>query len=59
VPRFVQCVGFGGHGIMHAPAAGRAVAELIVRGHCDAFDLHPLRPTRFAEGDLVREAAVF
>jgi sarcosine oxidase subunit beta len=58
VPGFVLCVGFGGHGIMHAPAAGRAVAELITLGRCESFDLHPLRPERFAEGDLVVEAAV-
>lgn len=58
VPGFVLCVGFGGHGIMHAPAAGRAVAELITLGRCETFDLHPLRPGRFAEGDLVVEAAV-
>jgi sarcosine oxidase, subunit beta len=59
VPRFVQCVGFGGHGIMHAPAAGRAVAELIVEGRCTTFDLGPLRPSRFADGDPVTEVAVF
>jgi sarcosine oxidase subunit beta len=59
VPNFVQCVGFGGHGIMHAPAAGRAVAELIADGSCSTFDLVPLRPSRFAEGDLVVEGAVF
>lgn len=58
VPGFVLCVGFGGHGIMHAPAAGRAVAELIALGRCETFDLRPLRPERFAEGDLVVEAAV-
>jgi sarcosine oxidase subunit beta len=58
VPRFVQCVGFGGHGLMHSPAAGRAVAELITTGRCDTFDLHPLRPGRFEEGDLVVETAV-
>jgi len=58
VPGFVLCVGFGGHGIMHAPAAGRAVAELITRGRCETFDLRPLRPERFAEGDLVVEIAV-
>lgn len=43
---------------MHAPAAGRAVAELITLGRCETFDLHPLRPERLAEGDLVVEAAV-
>jgi sarcosine oxidase subunit beta len=58
VPRFLQCVGFGGHGVMHAPAAGRAIAELVTLGRCETFDLHPLRPSRFAEGDLVVETAV-
>jgi sarcosine oxidase subunit beta len=58
VPGFLQCAGFGGHGVMHAPAAGRAVAELVARGRCDSFDLRPLRPSRFAEGDLVVETAV-
>ncbi len=59
VPRFLQCVGFGGHGLMHAPAAGRAVAELIAEGSCKTFDIRPLRPSRFEEGDLVVEPAVF
>ena len=58
VPALVHCAGFGGHGVMHAPAAGRAVAELVTLGGCRTFDLHPLRPTRFAEGDLVVETAV-
>jgi sarcosine oxidase subunit beta len=58
VPRFIQCVGFGGHGLMHSPAAGKAVAELITKGRCDAFDLHPLRASRFDEGDLVVEKAI-
>ncbi|MQA84673.1 MAG: FAD-dependent oxidoreductase [Streptosporangiales bacterium] len=59
LPRFVQCAGFGGHGLMHAPAAGRAVAEIVTSGECSTFDLRPLRPTRFAENDLVMESAVF
>jgi sarcosine oxidase subunit beta len=58
LPRFLQCVGFGGHGIMHAPAAGRAIAELVTLGRCETFDIHPLRPSRFLEGDLVVETAV-
>jgi sarcosine oxidase, subunit beta len=56
--RFILCVGFGGHGLMHAPAAGKAVAEIVSRGECSTFDLHPLRPTRFQEGDLIVESAV-
>ena len=58
LPALVHCAGFGGHGVMHAPAAGRAVAELVATGSCRTFDLHPLRPSRFAEGDLVVETAV-
>ncbi len=58
-PGFVLCAGFGGHGLMHSPAAGIAVAELVVEGECRSFELHPLRPSRFEEGDLVVEAAVF
>jgi sarcosine oxidase subunit beta len=58
-PGFLVCAGFGGHGIMHAPAAGRAIAELLVDGACSTFDLRALRAERFAEGDLVQEAAVF
>lgn len=58
VPRFLQCAGFGGHGVMHSPAAGRAIAELVRLGRCETFDLRPLRLSRFAEGDLVVETAV-
>ena len=58
VPGFLHCVGFGGHGLMHAPAAGRAITELVARGRCETFDLRPLRPSRFVEGDLVIESAV-
>jgi sarcosine oxidase subunit beta len=59
VPGLLHCAGFGGHGVMHAPAAGRAIAELVATGASTTFDLHPLRPTRFAEGDLTVETAVF
>ncbi|MDP9300015.1 MAG: FAD-binding oxidoreductase [Actinomycetota bacterium] len=58
VPGLFHCVGFGGHGLMHAPAAGRAIAELVARGRSETFDLRPLRPSRFVEGDLVVESAV-
>ena len=58
LPALLHCAGFGGHGVMHSPAAGRAVAELVTLDECRAFDLRPLRPSRFAEGDLVVETAV-
>jgi sarcosine oxidase, subunit beta len=58
IDRFVQCVGFGGHGIMHSPAAGRAVSELIAHEACSTFTLHGLRIERFADGDLTVESAV-
>lgn len=54
----ILCTGFGGHGVMHSPAAGRAIAELARHGECRTFDLRPLRPRRFAEGDLVAERFV-
>jgi sarcosine oxidase subunit beta len=58
VPRFLQCAGFGGHGIMHAPAAGQAIAEIVTLGEARTVDVKPLRLARFAEGDLVVETAV-
>ena len=55
---FHLAVGFGGHGIMHAPATGRALAESIVLGACRFMDVTPLRPERFDEGDSIVETAV-
>jgi glycine/D-amino acid oxidase-like deaminating enzyme len=57
-PRLIHCAGFGGHGIMHSLAAGRAVTELIRDGRCTTFDIAPLRRARFAEGAPTVETAV-
>ncbi|MFI5285580.1 MAG: NAD(P)/FAD-dependent oxidoreductase [Candidatus Dormibacteria bacterium] len=57
-PWFIQCAGFGGHGIMHSIAAGQAVTELITNGQCTSFDLHPLRLSRFTEPGAIVETAV-
>jgi sarcosine oxidase subunit beta len=43
--------GSSGHGVMHAPATGQLVAELLTTGTCRALDVHALRPGRFAEND--------
>lgn len=57
-PWFIQCAGFGGHGIMHSFAAGQAVTELVTSGASTTFDLRPLRLSRFAEAGAVVETAV-
>jgi sarcosine oxidase, subunit beta len=50
--------GFSGHGVMHSPATGRMVSDLILRGRCDVIDAAPLGVGRFAEGRLLEETAV-
>ena len=54
LPGFVCAAGFSGHGLMHAPAAGEAVAELITDGRT-TLDITRLAYERFERGDLIRE----
>ena len=49
---FYLANGSSGHGVMHAPALGHLLAEIMTDGAAKTLDTTPLRPTRFAEGDL-------
>lgn len=47
VEGFVNCCGWGGHGVMHAPAGGILTAEVIVDGKASSLDITPFRLERF------------
>ena len=50
--------GFSGHGVMHSPASGRVVADLILNGQSDLIDAPQLSVERFTQGRLLEETAV-
>jgi sarcosine oxidase subunit beta len=50
--------GFSGHGVMHSPATGRIVSELILTGESRLLDASPLGLERFAGGHLLEETAI-
>lgn len=50
--------GFSGHGVMHSPATGRIVSDLILDGTSSFTDSQMLRAERFAEGHPIEETAV-
>ncbi|HUO24755.1 MAG TPA: FAD-dependent oxidoreductase [Candidatus Aquilonibacter sp.] len=58
LPGFFLANGFSGHGVMHAPATGKILSDLILTGKTDLIDVSLLNLQRFAEGRLIHETAV-
>ncbi len=50
--------GFSGHGVMHSPATGRIVSDLILTGRSDLIDAQLLGIRRFSEGRMIHESAL-
>jgi sarcosine oxidase subunit beta len=50
--------GFSGHGVMHSPATGRILAELILDGRAELMDISALGAERFATRRLIEETFV-
>jgi sarcosine oxidase subunit beta len=55
---FFLANGFSGHGVMHAPATGKILSDLILTGKTDLIDASLLNLSRFAEGRTIHETAV-
>lgn len=54
----ILACGYSGHGLMHGPAVGLLIAELIVDGGYKSIDASVLSITRYAEGREIHEVAV-
>jgi len=55
---FQMLAGFSGHGLMHAPGCGRAMAELILDGRYETIDLTRLGWQRIEDGTPLREQGI-
>jgi sarcosine oxidase subunit beta len=56
---FYAANGFSGHGVMHAPATGKILADLISTGTTSVVDnVSVLSPSRFKSGNLLHETAL-
>lgn len=55
---FHMLAGFSGHGLMHAPGCGRAMAELILKGRYETIDLTRLGWQRLLDGSPLHERGI-
>lgn len=55
---FYMLAGFSGHGLMHAPGCGRAIAELILKGHYETIDLKRFGWQRLVDGTPLPESGI-
>ena len=51
VENFYLANGSSGHGVMHSPALGQLLSEIILDGAATTLSTRALRPTRFDEGE--------
>jgi sarcosine oxidase subunit beta len=59
VPGLFLANGFSGHGVMHAPATGKILSDLILKGKTEIVaDAEVLNYERFAKGSLLHETAL-
>jgi len=58
VEGFYLANGFSGHGVMHSPATGKILADLILTGRTDLIDARVFDYARFAEGRMIHESGV-
>ncbi len=54
----VVATGFSGHGLMHAPATGVLVGELLLDGRAHSHDISSLSPLRFERGEALAETMI-
>jgi glycine/D-amino acid oxidase-like deaminating enzyme len=55
---FHMLAGFSGHGLMHAPGCGRAMAELLLKGRYETIDLTRFGWRRLVDGTPLREQGI-
>lgn len=55
---FWLCNGFSGHGLQHAPGAGRGIAEQLLTGAWQTLDLSAFSPQRLLTGRPFVEQAI-